>query len=419
MPTLEKNVFSNLQPVDVLNFKASERHDLCRGSVSFMISPAPTFYEFFAGAGMVRAGLGDHWQCLFANDIDPKKAAAYRLNWGTDGYLRGDIADLTTEDLPGRADLAWASFPCQDLSLAGCGAGLQGKRSGAFWPFQRLMLELRRQRRVPTLLVLENVCGALASHGGKDFTAICRALQEGGYRYGALVVDAAMFVPQSRPRLFVIAVREDAAIPAKLSGAGPRGEFHPRTIETAWRNLPGALKESWIWWMASAPPPRKIDFPDLIEDDPADVSWHGPAETAKLLAMMSEINLRKLRKAERMGRRIAGTAYKRTRRDETGRKAQRVEVRFDDIAGCLRTPAGGSSRQIVVIVENRNVRSRLMSSRETARLMGLPEAYILPDNYNEAYHLTGDGVAVPVVRFLAREIFEPVIAQALKIRAAA
>lgn len=380
----------------------------------------PGFYEFFSGAGMVRAGLGERWQCLFANDIDPKKAAAYRLNWGADGYLLGDIADLTADDLPGRADLAWASFPCQDLSLAGCGAGLQGERSGTFWQFQRLMLELGRQRRAPTLLVLENVCGALVSHDGNDFTAICRALQEGGYRCGALVADAALFVPQSRPRLFVIAVRQDAAIPAKLAGAGPRGAFHPRTIETAWRRLPDALKENWIWWTAPAPPPRRtIDFSDLIEDDPADVPWHTPAETARLLAMMSEINLKKLRQAERMGRRIAGTAYKRTRRDETGRKAQRVEVRFDGIAGCLRTPAGGSSRQIVVVIENCNVRSRLMSSRETARLMGLPDDYILPDNYNEAYHLTGDGVAVPVVRFLAREIFEPALAQASQIRAAA
>ena len=383
-----------------------------------MIAPTPAFYEFFAGAGMARAGLGKHWRCLFANDIDRKKAAAYRRNWGADGYLRGDIKDVTAEDLPGRADLAWASFPCQDLSLAGCGAGLQGERSGTFWPFQRLMLELGRQHRAPTLLVLENVCGALASHGGKDFTAICRALQEGGYRYGALVVDAALFVPQSRPRLFVIAVREDAAIPGKLAGAGPLGEFHPRMLETAWRKLPDAVKENWIWWVASAPPPGRIGFSELIEDDPADVSWHSPAETARLSAMMSAVNLEKVRKAKSMGRRIAGTAYKRTRRDAAGRKTQRAEVRFDDVAGCLRTPAGGSSRQIVVVVENGKVRSRLMSSRETARLMGLPDDYILPDNYNEAYHLTGDGVAAPVVRFLAREIFEPALAPALQTGAA-
>ena len=113
------------------------------------------------------------------------------------------------------------------------------------------------------------------------------------------------------------------------------------------------------------------------------------------------------------------TAYKRTRQDESGRKVQRAEIRFDNIAGCLRTPAGGSSRQFVVVVEGRKVRSRLISSRETARLMGLPDEYILPKNYNEAYHLTGDGVVVPVVRFLANEIVEPILLEMARAREAA
>ena len=93
------------------------------------------FYEFFAGGGMVRAGLGPGWSCLFANDIDPKKAASYTRNWGDTEFCLSNVSELTTVDLPGKTDLAWASFPCQDLSLAGSGAGLQGKRSGTFWPF--------------------------------------------------------------------------------------------------------------------------------------------------------------------------------------------------------------------------------------------------------------------------------------------
>jgi DNA (cytosine-5)-methyltransferase 1 len=148
----------------------------------------------------------------------------------------------------------------------------------------------------------------------------------------------------------------------------------------------------------------------LIEDNPVGVKWHTASETAKLLRMMSGINLEKLDEAQGMGRRMVGAVYKRTRVDEVGRKAQRAEIRFDDIAGCLRTPAGGSSRQVIVVVDGKHVRSRLISPRETARLMGLPEDYGLPSNYNEAYHLTGDGVAVPVVRHLAAHIFEPLLA---------
>ena len=51
--------------------------------------------------------------------------------------------------------------------------------------------------------------------------------------------------------------------------------------------------------------------------------------------------------------------------------------------------------------------------------MGLPEEYVLPDNYNEAYHLTGDGVVVPVVRFLAEHVIEKVLPPRLISREAA
>ena len=154
-------------------------------------------------------------------------------------------------------------------------------------------------------------------------------------------------------------------------------------------------------------------------NDPKDVAWHTTEQTQKLLDMMSEVNREKVRSAQQTGRRVIGTVYKRTRQDESGRKVQRAEIRFDNIAGCLRTPAGGSSRQLVVVVEGRKVRSRLISSRETARLMGLPDEYILPKNYNEAYHLTGDGVVVPVVRFLANEIVEPILLEMTRAREAA
>jgi DNA (cytosine-5)-methyltransferase 1 len=145
----------------------------------------------------------------------------------------------------------------------------------------------------------------------------------------------------------------------------------------------------------------------LIEDEPKGVAWHTAEETRYLLSLMSPINRKKVEQAKKIGVRMVGGIYKRTRHDEKGKRLQRAEVRFDDIAGCLRTPVGGSSRQSIIIVEGKSVRSRLLSPREAARLMGLPESYKLPENYNEAYHLSGDGVAVPVVRFLASKILEP------------
>jgi DNA (cytosine-5)-methyltransferase 1 len=140
------------------------------------------------------------------------------------------------------------------------------------------------------------------------------------------------------------------------------------------------------------------------------VEWFTAEKTQQLLDMMSPINRAKVVAAQKKKRKIFGAVYKRTRPDEQGRKVQRAEVRFDDISGCLRTPAGGSSRQVIILVEGKSIKARLISSRETARLMGLPDEYKLPANYNEAYHLTGDGVVVPVVRHLASNILEPVLA---------
>jgi DNA (cytosine-5)-methyltransferase 1 len=368
-----------------------------------------SFYEFFAGGGMARAGLGEAWTCLFANDFDHKKSRSYEDNWGTGVLKTADVRMLVPADIPDRADLAWASFPCQDLSLAGGGAGLKGDRSGTFWPFWELMLALVGEDRAPSLIVLENVCGALTSHDGKDFAAIGSTFLKAGYRFGAVVIDAALFVPHSRPRLFMVGVRGDVYVPPSLMGAGVSAQWHPRALRTAFDKLPSSVQTNWIWWRLPPPPLNDVRFADIIEDAPTGVIWHSPAETARLLNMMSAVNRAKVEQAKQMGRRMVGTIYKRTRLDENGFKAQRAEIRFDDIAGCLRTPAGGSSRQLIVVVNGGKVKSRLISSRETARLMGLSDDYILPKKYNEAYHLTGDGVVVPVVRHLAEHLFEQLL----------
>lgn len=363
------------------------------------------FYEFFSGGGMARIGLGQGWRCLFANDMDEKKAATYKANFNGAPELRVcDVAALSPADLPGAADLAWASFPCQDLSLAGNRGGLAAERSGAFWPFWRLMQGLISENRAPLLIVLENVCGALTSHDGKDFLAIAEAFTQAGYRFGAVVIDAAHFLPQSRPRLFIIGTRPDLEIPRRLKTAAPDSVWHPPAIRERVKQLPFKVRRRWVWWKIQTPPTRKAVFADVIEDAPQGVEWHTPAETRRLLGLMSEVNRAKVSRAQAAGRRMVGGVYKRTRNGE-----QRAEVRFDDVAGCLRTPVGGSSRQTILIVDGPRIRSRLLSPREAARLMGLPESYELPDRYNEAYHIAGDGLAVPVVRHLATSLFEAML----------
>ncbi len=360
---------------------------------------------------MARLGLGPDWQCTFANDFDPVKAATYSENWGSDHFRDENINRLCARDLPGTADMAWASFPCQDLSLAGNAAGIgtatSQTRSGAFWSFWSLIEALIAERRAPKVVVLENVYGSLTSNQGRDFAVICRCLALAEYRFGAMILDAISFLPQSRPRMFLVAVRGDVAIPEHLIADGPVGDLHPKAMEQALARLSEVDQLQWVWWNV---PPSSASRPaliDLLEPDDA-VSWHDAAATQKLLGMMTPLNRRKLDRMVQSRRRCVGTIYKRTR-VEGGCRIQRAELRDDGVAGCLRTPGGGSSRQILVAVDHSDIRTRLLSAREAARLMGLPDNYKLPARYNDAYHLAGDGLAVPVVAYLAQSIINPLI----------
>ncbi len=373
-----------------------------------MARKSPEFYEFFAGGGMARLGLGPHWNCTFANEWCEKKASTYRSCFGRSPELQvKDVRSLVLGDLPGQPDLVWASFPCQDLSLAGNGAGLKGERSGTFWSFWRLMEGLAREGRPSPLIVLENVVGALTSRDGGDFRAIVESVTNTGYRVGALVIDAIHFVPQSRPRLFILAIDAKTKMPSGLRTGYPSMLWHPTALKAAHAKLSAALRESWVWWHLPPPRIRRATLDDIIESRPASVEWHTPDETRRLLRLMSRANLRKVEQASRLGKPVIGTVYRRTRLNENGEKVQRAEVRFDQVSGCLRTPAGGSSRQTILVVDGDMIQSRLLSPREAARLMGVPDSYALPENYNEGYHLMGDGLVVPVVSWLENQLLHP------------
>jgi DNA (cytosine-5)-methyltransferase 1 len=363
-----------------------------------------SFYEFFCGGGMAGLGLGAGWACLFANDFDSRKAATYRANFApADTILReADVWGLSPADLPGWADLAWASSPCQDFSLAGPRAGLAGGRSSAFYGFWRLIEALGAEGRAPRAIVIENVGGLLTSHGGADFIAVAEALAAQGYLFGALEIDAAAFLPQSRPRVFIIATREPP--PAALTGEGP---WQSRAVKAAVAALPEPLARRWIWWRLPQPPARNADLAAILEDD-ADVAWHPAERTEHWLSLMAPRHRARLAAAQARGERTVGAVFRRMRM-EHGRSVQRAELRLDGLAGCLRTPRGGSSRQVIAVIDEARVRTRLLTAREAARLMGLPEGYRLPRAPTAALQVAGDGVAVPVVRWLAGHLLEPLL----------
>ncbi|HEY7336470.1 MAG TPA: DNA cytosine methyltransferase [Bryobacteraceae bacterium] len=371
--------------------------------------PQPTFLEFFAGAGLVRHGLGPTWRCLWANDIDASKERIYTANFGNGEFHRGDVAHVQAVSLPS-ADMAWASFPCQDLSLAGWRRGMSARRSGTFWAFWRLMRDAFDSGRRPPILAIENVTGLLY---GDNFAGLCEALAALEMKFGAMVLDARWFLPQSRPRVFVVAVDENVNCESLLQRR-PAGLHLPKALVAAHSRLSDAVKDRWLWWSFAPPRQKPVAVENLIDLEPSGVVWNSVAETNRLIGMMTGVNRAKVSKAAQAGEFRVGFVYKRMREGQ-----QRAEVRFDGVAGCLRTPGGGSSRQTILVVCGEQIRSRLLSAREAARLMGLGDDFRLPGTYNESYRAMGDGVASGVVTALSEQLLRPLARAAATPRAPA
>ena len=172
--------------------------------------------------------------------------------------------------------------------------------------------------RIPQIIVLENVVGTLTSHGGRDFATIIGALAHEGYRVGALVVDAVRFLPQSRPRLFVVGVYEDATIPPQLFLGQASEPWHARALRNAFEGLPKPLQDAWFWWNLPTPAEPVPSLASLIEENPTGVEWHTKEQTEHIIAMMSPVHMAKLKDAQRLRQRTIGTVYRRMRPDERG-----------------------------------------------------------------------------------------------------
>lgn len=353
---------------------------------------------------MARLGLAEHFACVFANDIDAKKCATYRANFGGDHLREADITQISAQSIP-TADLAWASFPCQDLSLAGKRGGMSSERSGTFWAFWRLMEELKVQRRAPRLIVIENVTGLLTSNDGADFEALILALGKGGYKVGGVILDAADFVPQSRPRLFLVAW--DKA----LSGLQHRTTEQPAgMVSRAVDRLSAAARRSWCPVDLPIPPRRNIDLASVINPPPSTGVWRSEQDLEKLLGQMSPLHRARVDAAIAETDLRVGAVYRRIRKG-----VQRAEVRYDGMAGCIRTLKGGSSRQLLLISQNGWLGFRPMLAREAAELMGLRASYLLPNSATAAISLCGDGVCVPAVAWLSEHVLAPLLQQNLAI----
>ncbi len=319
-----------------------------------------TFAEFFAGIGLMRIGLEQAgWRIAFANDIDEDKWAMYRDHFGDTGeFVVGDVHQLDAGAVPS-VGLATSSFPCNDLSLAGARKGLAGEQSSAFWGFVEVLTKLGRKR--PPLVLLENVTGFLTSHDGNDFRDALLALNRLGYAVDAFIIDAVRFVPQSRQRLFVVGTRTP-----EVSALNDT----PRFYESECR--PPALADFILWhpeinWSIRrlpALPNSNLKLADIVEDlSPNSQTWWSSERCQYLLNQMSPKHRAEAEAMIRCDRVRYGTVFRRVRNGKS-----MAELRTDGIAGCLRTPRGGSGRQILVAAGRGRFAPRPMKTRGCARL---------------------------------------------------
>ncbi|MDR0594048.1 MAG: DNA cytosine methyltransferase [Bifidobacteriaceae bacterium] len=361
---------------------------------------APGALEFFAGIGLARLGLeAAGFDVIWSNDCEPNKQAMYQGNFGSAAdhqFNLGDVRDVRGQGLPANVALAWASSPCTDLSLAGSRAGLRGSESGTFWEYIRVLGEMGPTK--PPVAVLENVCGLATSRGGEDIAAAVRAFNALGYSVDALAIDARRFVPQSRPRLFLVGAQSPPP------GRQDHCELRPDWL---WRVFGDSTLRTHRAPLPEPPPPLTAGLGLYLEDLPlTDQRWwdaHRRRQFTESLSAVQRSRVDQLRRAPGVSYR---TAYRRTRHG-----AAVWEVRPDDIAGCLRTARGGSSKQAVVRLGSGALRVRWMTPREYATLMGASHYRLDGARTNQSLFGFGDAVVVPVVEWLAKHYLMPLATQ--------
>jgi DNA (cytosine-5)-methyltransferase 1 len=249
----------------------------------------------------------------------------------------------------------------------------------------------------PGVVVLENVVGMATSHGGADLSAAIAELNRLGYSVDVLTLDARRFVPQSRPRLFIVGAKQPPH-------TNPASE---RTLRPDWLQKPFS-DPALLTHRAALPEPPPLlggGMSLVIEDMKAqDEQWWDEDRTKAFICSLSLVQLKRLDALREGNTPTHRTAYRRTR---NGKPVW--EVRPDDIAGCLRTARGGSSKQAVVRAGNNTVRIRWMTPLEYARLMGADEYRLNGIRRNQALFGFGDAVCVPVVAWLAEHYLLPLV----------
>lgn len=170
-----------------------------------------TYASLFSGIGGFEFGLNAvGGECVFASEIDKFAVQSYTTIHGEEPH--GDITKIDAKDIPYH-DVLVGGFPCQSFSVAGNRKGLEDSRGTLFFDIARIAKEVK-----PKVLLLENVKGLVNHDKGNTLDIMISTLNEIGYVVDFNVLNSKYFgVPQSRERIFIVAVREDLVAPEAFS----------------------------------------------------------------------------------------------------------------------------------------------------------------------------------------------------------
>jgi DNA (cytosine-5)-methyltransferase 1 len=368
-----------------------------------MPNETKTIADFFAGIGLVSLGLeGAGWKTVCALDHDPEKARAYANHFGGDHYRTEDVAKTTGASIP-KVTLAHASFPCTDLSVAGARRGIYEGESSAFWQFVRVVQEMKdvHGEASPPIILLENVEGLLSSNSGKDLRSLLETLNDLGYSIDLLRIDAANFVPQSRVRIFIVALHD--SLVATLPTGSFEQEHAVHSSNARSRRVLDYIETNadLRWYFHKLPnlPTRQVLLEDIID---VSAEWWEKERTDYLFNQMHERHRELVRESMKQDNYSYFPAFRRMRMRD-GEIRSTVELRSDGLAGCLRTPKGGSARQIILRAGKGAFDARLINGAEAARLMGADDFKIDPSlSLNQVLFGFGDAVCVPAVEWIGK-----------------
>lgn len=354
-----------------------------------------TALEFFSGIGLARAGMQSAGiKTIWANDIDETKCALYEAQWGKKDLHCEDVFNINADNVP-TADIAWASSPCTDLSLAGKREGLvEGSESSAFFGFINVIEKMGERK--PKALILENVCGLASSHDGNDFRMVVEEFNKLGYSVDAFELNARRWLPQSRPRMFVVGLLNP------VDGGVLDTSIRPDRL--AWIHSDDSLT-THVTPMEEAPKLKSSGLSKMLEKiAPDDSRWWSSKRVEAFLGSLSSVQEKRVEKLKNARNVSTRTAYRRTRNGKPT-----WELRDDDISGCLRTARGGSSKQAVVFLGNGQIKIRWMTGLEYARLQGARNFKLDGFKESQIQYAFGDAVAAPVVSWLMKNAVIPAL----------